>query len=317
MIRSVYTDIPNHEPSLLMMNCGHIQPGRPSWGSWITYGLGTENRNLPGFIVLCGAPPNIVGPPLWNSAFLRAVYQGTFISDQEIDPQKQIPYLRNDDIAASGQRRGLDLLTKLNLLHLQQQKEHDSHSNPRSSPWKCFSHADGGARHFSTYRRNPKPPGRPMAAGISLAAALWLDAWWSAECGACRFTSTKAILGTIITTFQQHVKLGWLCDQPIGALLKDLKQRGLLNETLVVFGTEFGRTPMVETGSFGFQVTPVQNGRDHNPFGFTVWMAGGGVKGGQLTARPTSSVRRPLRIPCTSTISTRPFFAPWVSTTNG
>jgi len=110
MIRSVYTDIP-------IMSFAADDELRPhsAWAALV--GLldyirtGTENRNLPGFIVLCGAPPNIVGPPLWNSAFLRAVYQGTFISDQEIDPQKQIPYLRNDDIAASGQRRGLDLLT--------------------------------------------------------------------------------------------------------------------------------------------------------------------------------------------------------------
>src|SRR5450432_3851059 len=81
MVRSMHTDIPNHEPSLLMMNVGHIQPGRPSMGSWITYGLGTENKSLPGFVVLCPEVPTTVGPPLWNSAFLPPVYQGTFITD--------------------------------------------------------------------------------------------------------------------------------------------------------------------------------------------------------------------------------------------
>ena len=81
-IRSVYTDIPNHEPSMLMMNTGHTQVGRPSLGSWLTYGLGTDNKNLPGYVVLCPDVPTTVGPPLWNNAFLPAVHQGTFISDK-------------------------------------------------------------------------------------------------------------------------------------------------------------------------------------------------------------------------------------------
>ena len=126
VVRSVYTDIPNHEPSLLMLACGHIQPGRPSWGSWTTYGLGTENQNLPGFIVLCADIPNVVGPPMWNSSFLPAVYQGSFISTKETDPFKQIPYIRNDYATTAQQRHDLDLLAKLNRLHLERQKERDS-----------------------------------------------------------------------------------------------------------------------------------------------------------------------------------------------
>ena len=106
-IRSMYTDIPNHEPSMLMMNTGHSQVGRPSMGSWLTYGLGTENKNLPGYVVLCPDVPTTVGPPLWNSAFLPAVHQGTFISDKvekqtealigkKFDPKKLISYIHND-----------------------------------------------------------------------------------------------------------------------------------------------------------------------------------------------------------------------------
>src|SRR5947209_3156387 len=107
-IRSVYTDIPNHEPSMLMMNTGHSQVGRPSLGSWLTYGLGTENKNLPGYVVLCPDVPTTVGPPLWNNAFLPAVHQGTFIADKvekqteedligkKFDPQELISFIHND-----------------------------------------------------------------------------------------------------------------------------------------------------------------------------------------------------------------------------
>ena len=122
-IRSVYTDIPNHEPSMLMMNTGHTQVGRPSLGSWLTYGLGSENQNLPGFVVLCPDVPTTVGPPLWNSAFLPAVHQGTFIADKveketkivgkDFDPKKLISFIHNDKFTLPEQRRELDLLQKL------------------------------------------------------------------------------------------------------------------------------------------------------------------------------------------------------------
>src|SRR5215472_15661471 len=121
-IRSTYTDIPNHEPSMLMMNTGQSQVGRPSLGSWLTYGLGTENQNLPGFVVLCPDTPTTVGPPLWNNAFLPAIHQGTFISDKvekqtdgsmvgkDFDPKKLISYIHNEKFTLTEQRRELDLL---------------------------------------------------------------------------------------------------------------------------------------------------------------------------------------------------------------
>ena len=123
-IRSMYTDIPNHEPSMLMMNTGHTQVGRPSLGSWLTYGLGTDNKNLPGFVVLCPDVPTTVGPPLWNSAFLPAVHQGTFIADKvekqtdrlvgkDFDPKTLISYIHNDKFTLTEQRRELDLLQQL------------------------------------------------------------------------------------------------------------------------------------------------------------------------------------------------------------
>src|SRR5262245_30068588 len=104
VLRSAVTDVPNHEPSLYLMNCGHTQPGRPALGSWLTYGLGTENKNLPGFVVLCPGTP-VVGPPLWNSAFLPAIHQGTYISNKESDPEKLIPDIHNARVNLAEQHR--------------------------------------------------------------------------------------------------------------------------------------------------------------------------------------------------------------------
>src|ERR1700716_3725978 len=115
VIRSMYTDRPNHEPSLFMMNCGEKLPGRPSLGSWVTYGLGTENQNLPGFIVLCPGLP-VIGPELWSSTFLPGVYQGTYIPNSETDPNKLIQFIRNKQLSRDEQRRQLDLLAKLHRL---------------------------------------------------------------------------------------------------------------------------------------------------------------------------------------------------------
>src|SRR5437868_8110412 len=135
-IRSMYTDIPNHEPSMLMMNTGHTQVGRPSLGSWLTYGLGTDNKNLPGYVILCPDVPTTVGPPLWNSAFLPAVHQGTFIADKidkaekqtdealvgkNFDPKTLISYIHNDKFTLTEQRRELDLLESLNRMQMASQ----------------------------------------------------------------------------------------------------------------------------------------------------------------------------------------------------
>jgi len=121
VLRSMYTDIPNHPPGLCMMNTGHNVAGRPSLGSWLTYGLGTENQNLPGFVVLCPGIP-IMGPQLWSSAFLPATYQGTWVQNNESDPEKLIPYLRGRSTGRPEQRRQLDLLGKLNRLQLSREE---------------------------------------------------------------------------------------------------------------------------------------------------------------------------------------------------
>ncbi len=131
-IRSMYTDIPNHEPSILLLNTGHIQPGRPSLGAWLTYRLGFDNEDLPGYVVLCPDQPTVVGPPLWSNGFLPAVHQGTFISDRmperakDFDPKKLIPYIDKKDATLIEQRRQLDLLEKLNRMHLERHIKQDS-----------------------------------------------------------------------------------------------------------------------------------------------------------------------------------------------
>ena len=146
VIRSMHTDIPNHEPSMLMMNTGHIQVGRPSIGSWLTYGLGTENKNLPGYVVLCPDVPTTVGPPLWNSAFLPAVHQGTFIPSKverpdqivgkDFDPKKLVSFIHNKAFTLAEQRRELDLLASLDRDARAAARRRIRSSRRRSARWK-------------------------------------------------------------------------------------------------------------------------------------------------------------------------------------
>lgn len=275
VIRSMHTEVPNHEPSLFMMNCGHNQAGRPSMGSWLTYGLGTENQNLPGFVVMCPGQP-VVGPPLWNSAFLPAVHQGTHISNKETDPEKLIHYIRNGRISLRDQRRQLDLVAKLNKLHLDRLQE----SDPQLET--CIQSME------IAYRMQTEAP---EVLDVSKESQATRERYGTSDFGrACLMALRLVSAGVRIvqiyfgnqqpwdthTDILEQGKLAAQADGPIAALLRDLKSRGLLNDTLVVCGSEFGRTPVVETGAkFG-----IQNGRDHNHYGFSMWLAGGGVKGG-------------------------------------
>ncbi len=275
VVRSVYTDIPNHEPSLFMMNCGHVQAGRPSMGSWITYGLGTENQNLPGFVVMCPGTP-VVGPPLWNSAFLPAVYQGTFIPNKEKDPQKLIPYIRNPRLTLSQQRRQLDLLAQLDRWHLARQQEDDPQLEA------CVESME------TAFRMQTEAP---QVFDVSKESEATRQQYGDSDFGraclmALRLVESGVRVVQIYFGDKQpwdnhdditiHAKLARQADAPMAALLLDLKRRGLLKDTLVICGSEFGRTPVVETSGR----LKTYNGRDHNPYGFSVWLAGGGIKGG-------------------------------------
>lgn len=275
VIRSMHTDVPNHEPSLFMMNCGHIQPGRPSMGSWLTYGLGTENQNLPGFVVLCPGNP-VVGPPLWNSTFLPAVYQGTYISNKENDPQKLIQYVRNDRLNLYQQRRQLDLLGKLNRLHLEQQQEDDPQLEASIQSMEVAYRMQTEAPDVFDVRKESETVRARYGEGDFGRACLMALRLVERGVRVVQIYFGNGQPWDNHEDIMVHQKLARQADKPIAALLRDLKARGLLNETLVICGSEFGRTPVVETSAG----TRINNGRDHNSYGFSVWLAGGGVQGG-------------------------------------
>jgi hypothetical protein len=277
VIRSVYTDIPNHPPGMYMMNCGNIQPGRPSFGSWVTYGLGTENRNLPGFIVLCpSAQPPTGGTPLWHSGFLPPIHQGTYIPNDASNANELIADIHNKRLNLEEQREQLDLLSKLNGLRTESKEHADAEFDSIIQSMEiAFRMQTEAPDVLNISKENPATRQRygegDFAKGCLMALRL-------VERGV---RVVQVYFGSIQpwdhhNDIMRHQKLAPLADRPIAALLQDLKERGLLSKTLVIFGSEFGRTPVVETNS----ESPLQFGRDHNHYGFTVWMAGGGIKGG-------------------------------------
>ena len=276
VIRSMYNDVPNHEPSLFMTNCGAIQPGRPSLGSWLTYGLGTENRNLPGYVVMCPGTP-VVGPPLWESAFLPAVYQGTFIGINESDPKKLIKYVDRGRTAPEAQRRQLDLLKALNEEHLAARPGDGQLEATIESMEIAYRMQTEGPEVFDLAKETPATRER------------YGDSAFGRGCLMARRMVEKGVRMVQIyfgnsqpwdahEDIQAHARLARQADPAVAALVADLDERGLLHETLVVVGTEFGRTPAVETSS----TTKLHNGRDHNSLGYSILLAGGGVKGGYV-----------------------------------
>jgi hypothetical protein len=263
VIRSMHTERPNHEPSLFMLNCGTVLPGRPSMGSWLTYGLGSENRNLPGYVVMCPGAP-VIGPQLWSSAFLPAEFQGVHLPNNETEIEKLVPYVRGTR-GAEAQRRQLDLLAKLN-------KD------------------DQGIRSMETAFRmqTEAPEVLDIKNKVTEAErARYGDTQFGRGCIIARRLVEKGVRMVQIyygngqpwdnhDDIMIHKRLAEGADPAIAALITDLKASGLLKDTIVIVSGEFGRTPTVETSG----LVPVQFGRDHNNHGFSLLMAGGGVKGG-------------------------------------
>ena len=288
-IRSVYTDIPNHEPSILMMNTGHSQVGRPSIGSWLTYGLGTENRNLPGYIVLCPDVPTTVGPPLWNNAFLPAVHQGTFIADKtekpdqivgkDFDPKKLVNYIHNDKFTLTEQRRELDLLEQLDRLRNEREQIRDPQLEAAISSMEVAYRMQTEAPDVFDIRKETEATLKLYGPGSTARGCLMAVRLVERGVRMVQVYYAKGDPWDAHSDIQAHRKNAKDSDQPFAAVIKDLKSRGLFDETLVVCGSEFGRTPVCEIGG---GAGTVQNGRDHNPFGFTMWLAGAGVKGGTI-----------------------------------
>lgn len=280
IIRSMHADVPNHEPSLMLMNCGESRLTRPSMGSWVTYGLGTENQNLPGFIAMCPDGYPIKGMENWRSAFLPGAYQGTYIDTQHTAIEKLIQNIRNDTVSHEAQRSQLDLLEKLNRRHLEQH-ERDAALEARIQSFELAYRMQMDATDAFDITQEPKHILDLYGQGTH--ARQLLIARRLVERGV-RYVQLWHGAGQPWDNHddleKNHRRLAGQCDQPIAALLKDLKQRGLLGETLVIWGGEFGRTPVVELA--GSQNAGKVNGRDHNHYGFTTWLAGGGVRGGYV-----------------------------------
>ena len=281
VIRSMHADVPNHEPSLLLMNCGEARQVRPSVGSWLTYGLGSENQNMPGFITMCPGGYPIQESQNWQSGFLPGVYQGTYINTKFTEVERLIENIRNDSVTTKEQRAQLDLLRQLNTDH-QMRRQNDAQLESRVQSFELAFRMQMDAADAFDISREPQHirdlygdslQGRQMLITRRLIErGVRMVQVWHGE--GQPWDSHDDIE-------KNHRRLALECDQAIGALLKDLKQRGMLDETLVLWGGEFGRTPTVELPQAGSNAGKI-NGRDHNHHGFTTWMAGGGVKGGTV-----------------------------------
>jgi hypothetical protein len=280
VIRSMHADVPNHEPSLLLMNCGESRLIRPSMGSWLTYGLGTENQNLPGFIAMCPGGYPIQESQNWQAGFLPGIYQGTYIDTQHTAVEKLVENVKNGSLSGSAQRKELDLLLQLNRKH-QQARPGDPQLEARIQSFELAYRMQTEATDAFDVTREPKTILEAYGPGTQ--ARQLLIARRLIERGV-RFVQVWHGAGQPWDSHDDievnHRRLAQQCDRAIGALLTDLKRLGLFEETLVIWGGEFGRTPTVELPTPGANAGKV-NGRDHNHHGFSMWLAGGGVKGGQ------------------------------------
>jgi hypothetical protein len=280
-IRSMYADVPNHEPSLMLMNCGEARLVRPSMGSWITYGLGTENQNLPGFVAMCPGGYPIKGPENWQCAFLPGVFQGTYVDTKHVSAEKLVQYIRNPRWTPQEQRLQLQLLRELNEAHWRKRQE-EAALEARIQAFELAYRMQIEATDAFDISQEPEYIRRLYGEGTQ--ARQLLIARRLVERGV-RFVQVWHGAGQPWDAHddieENHRKLAQQCDRAIAALIKDLKQRGLLEETLIICGGEFGRTPTVELPQPGANQGKM-NGRDHNHYGFTVWLAGGGVKGGMV-----------------------------------
>jgi hypothetical protein len=281
VVRSMHADVPNHEPSLLLMNCGDARQIRPSLGSWLCYGLGSENQNLPAFVAMCPNGYPIQETQNWQAGFLPGVYEGVYIDTQHTQIEKLIEHIRNDRISLPDQREQLDLLERLNARHAQARHD-DAALESRIRSFELGFRMQTEASEAFDVRREPQYIRDLYGPGVQ--ARQLLIARRLIERGV-RFVQLWHGAGQPWDSHDDleviHGRLAAECDQAIGALLVDLKQRGLLEDTLVIWGGEFGRTPSVEMPKQGSNQGKI-NGRDHNHYGFSMWMAGGGVRGGYV-----------------------------------
>lgn len=280
VVRSMYADVPNHEPSFLLWNCGDARLPRPSMGSWVTYGLGSENENLPGFVVLCPHGLPTQGVENWRSAFLPGAFQGSHVDTQFQNIEQLIENIRNSAIPESRQRTQLDLLLRLNRAHLKQR----GYSPDLEARIQSFELAYRmQAEAAEAFDVSQETQGIQKMYGDSVQSRTLLTARRLVERGV-RFVQVWYSGGQPWDNHDNihiHRTLADNIDQGMGALLRDLKQRGLLDETLILCSGEFGRTPSVELPR-PLLNSGKQQGRDHNHYGFSAWLAGGGIRGGHI-----------------------------------
>ena len=273
-IHSMHTDIPEHAGAILMYNLGHLQPSRPSMGSWLTYGLGSENQNLPGFVAMSPRAQPRGKLANWGNAFLPGAYAGTYVNIASMKPDQIIKDLKNTRMSIKEQRRQADLLSQLNRMHLERQEKNQQLEAGIQAMEMAFRMQFAVPDAFDLTRETKQTldmyGNSEYAKGCLLARRL-------VERGVRCVQLSLSIDGYDIAWDTGHgdikgghAKLAKACDQGIAALIKDLRNRGLLDETLVIWGGEFGRAPTSEG----------KNGRDHDHYGFTNWMCGGGVKPG-------------------------------------
>ena len=275
-IRSMHANTPNHEQSMRLMNCGDERLSRPSMGAWVTYGLGAENRNLPGFIAMCPGLP-VADVSNWRAAFLPGIYQGTHLDTRKTRVEDLIENITTDAVSRRDQRRQLDLLLRANRRH-QRTRTDEPELEARIQAFELAFRMQTEASDAFDLSGEPKHVREAYGDGIH--GRQLLLARRLIERGV---RIVQVYHGDVQPwdshndLAKNHRRLGAECDGPIAALLADLKQRGLFEETLVICGGEFGRTPAVELvdGKPG-------GGRDHNHWGFSLWLAGGGVKGGTV-----------------------------------
>ncbi len=272
VIRSMYTDIPDHIAASLMLNTGSTRLPKPSVGSWVTYGLGSENQNLPGFIAL--APGGVSAQNL-RSAFLPGAYQGTAVNTQNTAIDKLIENIKSKYTSLPEQRKQLDLLHELNEVHSQNLRK-DAQLEARLQAYElayqmqleatdAFDISKEPADVRAMYGDNTQAGRQMLIARRLLEKGVRFVQVWHG--GWDHHNNLETALG----------KKAEECDKPIAALLTDLKRRGMLDDTLVLWGGEFGRSATADGNVAGG--TP---GRTHNNKAFSVWLAGGGVKGGTV-----------------------------------
>ena len=278
IIRSMVGDGVDHGGAMLQLHTGSFTFTRPSLGSWVLFGLGTENQNLPGFITI---KPTLWhgGEKNWSSSFLPGAYQGTPIGYSAMkieDIQKQpIEYLANSRLTTEQQRYELEMLQKMNRQHVLS-REYDPNLEARIQALELAFRMQAEAPGVLEIEKESEPTKKLYG----LDDEMTRDFGWQclmarrfAERGVrfiqCSHSGKEEKWDQHTKLAQMHYKSAWEVDKPIAGLLKDLKARGLLSDTLVIWGGEFGRTPFAQF-----------DGRDHNPYGFTLWMAGGGVKPG-------------------------------------